>query len=114
MCSGLTPRRKQVGLFKGELWLDQETALPLREWGDFNKSPSKLLKRTRFVRDYVLDRTRAKLRRLILTARAILAGDVELTVWFGNEVSQSGRATEESAGDQTGSWQPGTEAQPRN
>ena len=29
----LTPRRKQVGLFKGELWLDAETCLPVRESG---------------------------------------------------------------------------------
>ncbi len=46
------PRRKRVGLFKGELWLDPSTALPLRGWGDFVKSPSIFVKRVRFVRDY--------------------------------------------------------------
>src|SRR4051812_14500236 len=27
------PRARDVGLFRGELWLDSETAKPLREWG---------------------------------------------------------------------------------
>src|SRR5690242_9164066 len=29
----VTPRKKRVGLFKGELWLDAETCLPVRESG---------------------------------------------------------------------------------
>ena len=31
----LTPRKKKVGLFKGELWVDGETSMPLRESGQF-------------------------------------------------------------------------------
>ncbi len=38
------PKRKRVGLFKGELWIDAETARPLREWGEFVKSPSVFLR----------------------------------------------------------------------
>lgn len=48
----LTPRRKAVGLFKGELWLDPETALPLREAGELVKSPSIFLKKVQFAREY--------------------------------------------------------------
>lgn len=94
------PKRKRVGLFKGELWLDPATALPFREWGDLVKSPSIFIKRVRFVRDYVLDGTRADPRRIILTARAFLMGDVEMTIWFGGDASQNGESIKESASDE--------------
>lgn len=48
----LTPRQKKLGLFKGELWLDAETYMPVRESGLFVKSPSFMLKKMQFVRDY--------------------------------------------------------------
>ena len=48
----LKPRKKRPGLFKGELWLDTGTGMPLRESGQFVKNSSMLLKRIRFVRDY--------------------------------------------------------------
>lgn len=50
----LTPKKKAVGFFKGELWVDPETALPLREAGEFVKSPSIFLKKVQFVREYEL------------------------------------------------------------
>ena len=82
----VAPKRKAVGLFKGELWLDSETAMPLREWGDLSKSPSIFVKRIRFVRDYVVAGDKTELRRLILTARALLVGEVDMTVWFGEDL----------------------------
>jgi hypothetical protein len=95
----VVPKRKRVGLFKGELWLDPATALPLREWGDFVKAPSIFVRRVRFVRDYLLGSDRAEIRRLILTARALLVGEVDVTVWFGNEVSGEGCPSEARAYD---------------
>lgn len=50
----VNPREKKVGLFKGELWLDAETYMPVREAGAFVKSPSFMLKKMQFVRDYEL------------------------------------------------------------
>jgi len=50
----ITPRKKKVGLFKGELWVDAETGMPVRESGQFVKSPSVFLKKIAFVRDYEL------------------------------------------------------------
>jgi len=50
----VNPREKKVGLFKGELWLDAETYMPVREEGSFVKSPSFMLKKMQFVRDYEL------------------------------------------------------------
>jgi hypothetical protein len=34
------PRKKRVGLFKGEHWVDAKTYLPVRESGHFVKNPS--------------------------------------------------------------------------
>ena len=90
------PRRKRVGLFRGELWLEPATASPLREWGDLVKSGSAFVKHVRFVRDYFVDRNRGDLRRLILTAHAIIAGEVNMTVWFGiDAASRNSQQTEE-------------------
>lgn len=50
----VSPRHKKVGLFKGELWLDAATYMPVRETGSFVKSPSFMLKKMQFVRDYDL------------------------------------------------------------
>ena len=50
----LSPRKKRVGLFKGDLWLDPKTAMPVRESGRFVKTPSIFLKRMEFVRTYEL------------------------------------------------------------
>ena len=48
----LTPKKKKVGTFKGELWLDPETCLPVREAGRLVKNPSVFIKRFEFVRQY--------------------------------------------------------------
>jgi hypothetical protein len=48
----LTPRKKRVGLFKGDLWLDAETCLPVRESGRLVKLPSIFLRCIEFVREY--------------------------------------------------------------
>ena len=87
------PKHKRAGLFRGELWLDAASALPLREWGDFVKSPSPFLGHPRFVRDYSLVENAARPRRLILTAHAAFVGDVEMTIWF---TDNAGREREDS------------------
>jgi hypothetical protein len=48
----LAPRKKKVGLFKGELWVDGHSGLPVHESGQFIKSPSVFIKRISFTRDY--------------------------------------------------------------
>src|SRR5207245_2010285 len=48
----LKPRAKRRGLFKGTLWVDAETYLPVRESGLLVKNPSVFIKRVSFVRDY--------------------------------------------------------------
>jgi len=50
----INPRKKREGLFKGELWLDADTAQPVREAGRFVKSPSVFLKKVDFTREYTI------------------------------------------------------------
>lgn len=78
----LSPRQKRVGLFKGELWLDSQTALPVRESGQFVKSPSVFVKRIVFVREYRIQDGAAVPNRVAATVDTRLAGRAELTVEF--------------------------------
>jgi hypothetical protein len=48
------PKKKTMGSFRGELWIDGKTGMPLREAGQFVKSPSVFLTNLRFARDYEL------------------------------------------------------------
>jgi hypothetical protein len=48
----VNPRKKRVGLFKGEIWLDPDSGLTVREAGRFVKSPSVFLKKVEFARTY--------------------------------------------------------------
>lgn len=50
----LTPKQKQPGLFRGWMWLEAKSAMPVREEGEFVKSPSLFLRRISFTRDYTM------------------------------------------------------------
>jgi hypothetical protein len=78
------PRKKRVGLFRGELWVDKATYLPLREWGELVKNPSVFLKSVYFVRDYMIWDGISVPRRLISDVDTRLVGRAQLTVWFEN------------------------------
>lgn len=76
----VTPRQKRVGLFKGELWLDAETYLPVREAGSFVKTPSIFLKKMQFVREYEIQNGIAVPQRMESKAEVRFIGPVELNV----------------------------------
>ena len=78
----LKPKRKRVGLFRGELWLDAATGDPLRLWGDLVKSPSFFVRNIRFVQDNQRIGTYFEPLRLLLTADTRIAGRVEMAVWL--------------------------------
>ena len=80
----LTPRKKRVGLFKGELWLDAETCLPVRESGRLAKSPSVFVRRVEFIREYEIREGVAFPRSIQSTVDTRLVGKAELTVRFQN------------------------------
>ncbi len=50
----IKPRKKRVGLIKGELWLDGETGAVVRESGYLVKSPSIFIKRITVTRENVI------------------------------------------------------------
>jgi hypothetical protein len=76
----VTPRQKKVGLFKGELWLDAQTYLPVRESGSFVKTPSFFLKKMQFVREYEIQNGVAVPQRMESKADARFYGPIELNV----------------------------------
>lgn len=80
----LSPRRKVVGLFRGELWLDAETAMPVREAGRLVKSPSVFLKKVDFVREYQIENGVAIPKHIESTADVRVFGRAELTVEYSN------------------------------
>lgn len=78
----VTPRQKKVGLFKGELWLDSETCMPVRESGSFVKTPSIFLKKMQFVRMYELQNGVSMPQRMESKAEVRFIGPVELNIKF--------------------------------
>jgi hypothetical protein len=80
----LTPRKKRVGLFKGELWLDAETYLPVRESGRLVKLPSIFLRRVEFVREYEIHEGLAYPHSVESVVDTRLVGKAELRVRYQN------------------------------
>ena len=46
------PRKKRIGLFKGEVWVDTETGFTVHQEGEWVKSPSVFVKKVSFVQDF--------------------------------------------------------------
>ncbi len=78
----VTPRVKRTGLFKGEVWIDAETDLLVRESGRFIKSPSVFFKTVDFSRDYEIREGFAVPRRMNTLVVTRLWGPVELNVEY--------------------------------
>ncbi len=81
----ISPRKKRVGLYKGELWIDEETALPVRESGQFSKSPSPIfLKKVSFTRTYLFLDGVALPTRIESIIETRIAGKAELVINYTN------------------------------
>ncbi len=76
----LKPKAKRVGLFKGELWLDPETSLPVREQGQFVKNPSVFVKKMEFARDYQIENGVSLLKHMEAKTDTRLVGVAELAI----------------------------------
>jgi hypothetical protein len=95
----VNPRGKKVGLFKGELWLDAETYMPVRETGFFVKSPSFMLKKVQFVRDYGLQNGVSLPQRTESRVETRFFGKVELNInylTFSKDTAQAGSGAEDA------------------
>ena len=102
----VNPREKRVGLFKGELWLDAETYMPVRESGTFVRSPSFMLKKVQFVRNYDLQNGMSVPQRTESRVETRFFGKVELNVnylTFSKDTAQAGPEEADSSSVEAGS-----------
>lgn len=84
----VAPRKKRVGMFKGELWLDAKTGMPVREAGRLVKTPSVFLKKVDFVNEYEIQDGVAIPKRFQSTADVRVFGRAELDIDFSNFTKQ--------------------------
>ena len=89
----LTPKHKAFGLFKGELWLDGATGMPLKETGQLVKTGSAWLKSIRFVRDYELRNGISMLKHLQGTLDVRIVGKAEINADYSNPTWQEDEQT---------------------
>jgi hypothetical protein len=80
----VTPRHKKVGLFKGEIWIDANTYLRVRESGRLVKNPSIFLKKIEFVREYEIRDGISVPLQIHTVVETRLVGPAELTINFRN------------------------------
>jgi hypothetical protein len=76
----LSPRKKKVGLFKGEMWLDASTCLPVYERGRLVKNPSIFFKKVDFMRFWVIQNGLPVPEYMTSTIDVRLIGKVELSI----------------------------------
>lgn len=75
----VTPRKKAEGLFRGQIWLDAATAMPVRESGRPVKT-SLLVKKMEFVQDYEIRNGVAIPKHFQGTADIRIVGRAELSI----------------------------------
>jgi hypothetical protein len=80
----VTPKHKLRGLFKGEVWIDAATYLPIQESGYLIKNPSIFVKKVAFIRKFEIRDGVAVPRQVQSTVDTRLFGKAELTVDFTN------------------------------
>ena len=80
----LKPRAKRKGLFKGTLWIDAQTYLPVRESGLLVKNPSVFIRKVQFTRDYQTTNGLAVVARLETTVETRVVGQAHMTVHYAD------------------------------
>jgi hypothetical protein len=95
----VAPRKKRVGLYKGEMWIDAATFLRVRESGIFVKSPSIFVKRIEFVRTYEIRDGIAVPLQVQSVVETRLVGKAEMTIDFSH-VSLDGQKHTAADGDE--------------
>jgi hypothetical protein len=78
------PKKNDAGKFRGELWIDGKTGMPLREAGKLVKSPSVWLKNLRFARDYELLDGISVVKRFQSSTDVRIIGRAEIDINFSN------------------------------
>ena len=80
----VSPRKKKVGLFKGEICLDPKTYLPVLEKGRFVKNPSIFFKKVDFERAFAIQNGIAIPQSMTSTIDVRLVGKVSLSINYSN------------------------------
>jgi len=76
----VSPRKKRVGLFKGELWLDAHSYLPVLEKGRLVKNPSIFFKNVDFERAFAIQNGVSVPAHMSSTIDTRVVGKVELDI----------------------------------
>ena len=96
----LTPKKKTVGLFKGELWVDAATGMPLRESGTLVKSPSALfIKKVAFVNEYTLQNGVSLPSHIEAHVDTRIAGRADLNIRFSKIAPAAGQPEQPEIAD---------------
>jgi hypothetical protein len=76
----VSPRKKRVGLFKGEVWLDAGSYLPVLEKGRLVKNPSIFFKKVDFERAFAIKNGVSVPAHMTSTIDTRVVGKVELDI----------------------------------
>jgi len=79
----VAPRHKRRGLFRGEIWIDAQTYLPVRESGRLVRT-SIFLKKIEFVKEYEIHDGLSVPREIRSVADTRLVGPAEMTIDYCN------------------------------
>ncbi len=93
----VSPRRKRMGLFKGEVWLDAQSYLPVFEKGRLVRNPSVFFRQVDFERDFAIQNGSAVPAHMSSVINTRLVGKVNLSVAYSSPVASN--ATDEVAED---------------
>jgi hypothetical protein len=93
----VSPRKKRVGLFKGEVWLDAQSYLPVFEKGRLVRNPSVFFRQVDFERDFAIQNGSAVPAHMSSIIDTRLVGKVNLSVAYSSPVASN--ATDEVAED---------------
>jgi hypothetical protein len=79
----LKPKKNEMGLFKGELWLDAATGMPVKETGTLVKTPL-FVKKVAFVNEFQLQDGVAWPSHIECHVEVRVAGRADLNIHFSN------------------------------
>ncbi len=102
----ISPRKKKVGLFKGEIELDATTYLPVMEKGRFVKNPSIFFKKVDFERTFNIQNGVAVPQNMYTTIDARLIGRIELNINYSHFTPNATETEETASGSETASIPP--------
>ncbi len=97
----LTPRKKKVGLFKGEMWIDCKTYLPVFEKGRLVKNPSIFFKQVDFRRGFSIQNGLAVPSYIASTIDTHVVGKIEISINFSKFTQGRDSEIGEDAADAT-------------